>query len=289
MIGYDLSSNNTTAQFETALTSSFMIVKATQGTGYTFTGRDAWIAKARAAGVLVGHYHFAWPPTSDPVAQARYFVSAAKPQPGEILALDLEANSWTADDAKAAGPFALAFRDEVRNLTGATPWFYTNASFGAAVAKATPAVTSMPLWKAYYQSTPGDLMGWPAVTCWQKTSTPIDTNEFFGDAALWRSLGVPAPQPKEPAVRLIRVTTTGAISAVTDYTFTPIATMTRANALAKVYGAWVEVTQAEADELQAQTAQNAKALPAAAPPVAPPTAAEIATAVLDEDHRRSAS
>ena len=86
-------------------------------------------------------------------------------------------------------------------------------------------------------------------------------------------------------MRLIRVTSTGAISAVTDYAFLPLATMTRANALALLYGPWLEVTQAQADEIKGQAADNAKALPVTPPapvPPAPPTPADIAAAVNDD-------
>lgn len=52
-------------------------------------------------------------------------------------------------------------------------------------------IHSLTLWKARYQSTSGTLYGWPAVTCWQWTDTPLDQDIFYGDVALWRSLGVP--------------------------------------------------------------------------------------------------
>ena len=190
--GYDLSSHNTTTQVATALASDFVILKATEGISYTWSDGPAVAAKARAAGKLVGWYHFARPEFNGPEAEARYFISTAKALPGEALILDFEPS-----DIQPAYPaWVTAFANAIETWTGAPCWFYTNQYQGNAMVKlASPedrdALHAMPLWKAYYQASIGDLMGWPDWTCWQKTSTPFDTNEFNGDAAKWRALGVP--------------------------------------------------------------------------------------------------
>jgi hypothetical protein len=183
-----------------AAASDFVIVKSTQNTGYINPKHDAQVQQTRDAGKLVGHFHFSWPPSSDPVAQAKAWIAAAKPKPGDILAQDLEDNAWTAADAKAAPAFLLAVRDVVFDLTGTTTWHYTNKSFGKAIVDAaTPEqrfrLYEMPLWIADYSGSVSTLLGWPKWTAWQQSAS-FDTPEIFnGDAALWRSLGVPEEDP----------------------------------------------------------------------------------------------
>jgi hypothetical protein len=67
----------------------FAFVKATEGTGYTNPLHAAQAAHARADGLVVGHYHYPHM-AADPVIEAGYFLSAAKPQTGDILVLDWE-------------------------------------------------------------------------------------------------------------------------------------------------------------------------------------------------------
>lgn len=67
----------------------FAFVKATEGTGYINPLHAAQISHARANGLVVGHYHYPHM-AADPVVEAGYFLSAANPQPGDILVLDWE-------------------------------------------------------------------------------------------------------------------------------------------------------------------------------------------------------
>lgn len=66
----------------------FAIVKATQGVGYENPKHAAQVAHSRAHGLVVGHYHFL--ETGNIDAQAKHFVTSAKPQAGDILACDWE-------------------------------------------------------------------------------------------------------------------------------------------------------------------------------------------------------
>lgn len=67
----------------------FVFVKATEGTGYINPLHAAQVAHARADGLVVGHYHYPHM-AADPVVEAGYFLSAAKAQPGDVIALDWE-------------------------------------------------------------------------------------------------------------------------------------------------------------------------------------------------------
>ncbi|WP_030975111.1 glycoside hydrolase family 25 protein [Streptomyces sp. NRRL S-1824] len=67
---------------------AFTFIKATEGTGYVSPRMAAQTAHARAAGLVVGFYHFLRPGSM--IAQAAYFVAKAASQDGDILAADWE-------------------------------------------------------------------------------------------------------------------------------------------------------------------------------------------------------
>lgn len=192
LVGYDLSSNNTAAQFADALTKPFVIIKASEGATYKNPLHDDQVAEARARGLLVAHYHFAHPDSNGPNAESAWFLKCANPQPGDLLVDDFEPPS-----IQPAHPsWVIAFNGGVRDATSAEGCLYTNQSQGRTLVSLAgtdqrAALFRMPLWKAYYQADIGDLMGWPTWALWQYTATPIDTNRFNGDAAAWRSLGIP--------------------------------------------------------------------------------------------------
>lgn len=66
----------------------FVFIKATEGTGYVNPRMAAQAAWARANGLVVGFYHFMHP--GNVAEQARFFVSKAVSQPGDLLACDWE-------------------------------------------------------------------------------------------------------------------------------------------------------------------------------------------------------
>lgn len=66
----------------------FVFVKATEGTSYVNPSHDAQVAHGRAAGLVVGHYHFVRPGSMG--AQVSYFLAHARPRAGDMLCLDWE-------------------------------------------------------------------------------------------------------------------------------------------------------------------------------------------------------
>jgi hypothetical protein len=66
----------------------FVFVKATEGHSYTNPKHAAQVATARAADLVVGHYHFAR--SGSMSAQADYFLAHAGAKPGDVLAFDWE-------------------------------------------------------------------------------------------------------------------------------------------------------------------------------------------------------
>jgi hypothetical protein len=71
----------------------FVFIKATEGTSVINSKQSAQAAAARAAGAVVGFYHFARP--GDMQAQAEYFVQQAASVDGDILAIDWEDSGVT--------------------------------------------------------------------------------------------------------------------------------------------------------------------------------------------------
>lgn len=85
VLGVDVSGYQTTTFSTKGL--AFVFVKATEGTGYVNPKYRAQVAHARAAGLVVGHYHFG---RNGGAAEADYFLSKLDLKSGDILAFDWE-------------------------------------------------------------------------------------------------------------------------------------------------------------------------------------------------------
>lgn len=204
MLGIDASSWQAGSTIIAAMKdSSFVIAKATEGTTYV-DPRHAWLAPyARKHRWLLGHYHYAHP--HQPAdAQADYFINNARPRPGEVLALDLEANEATWAERVT---FGLSFLARVKQRTGAPCWLYVNGSWATGLRSAATTaqwreVTGYPLWIADWNGTPGNgpAYGWPVITCHQYADHPLtDRDEFHGGTDTWHALAVPSPKHTTPA------------------------------------------------------------------------------------------
>jgi GH25 family lysozyme M1 (1,4-beta-N-acetylmuramidase) len=155
----------------------FVFMKATDDVDYrdpTFlTNR----AGARANGLLVGAYHFSRPDASpgDARREARFFVSVADPQPGDLLpVLDMETKKGL--DQEGVTRWARVWVAEVRELTGVTPLVYTSPYGWLTRTGDTRALArdGAPLWVAHWGVTSPtvpagnwDGHGW---VVWQHTS-----------------------------------------------------------------------------------------------------------------------
>ena len=108
-------------------TTDFFIIKATQGTWYTNPYCDQQYSKAKAAGKLLGLYHYA--EGGDPIKEARYFVAKVGKRIGEcILALDWEGKSNGKFNTADEVAWVLAFAAEVYRLTGVHIFLYMSKS-----------------------------------------------------------------------------------------------------------------------------------------------------------------
>lgn len=142
--GIDISSWQPDLVPSAMATTGFIIVKATEGTGYVNPCFDSHAAQALAAGKKLGCYHFAT--VGDAVAQADYFIGKVKEHLGKaVLALDWEAG------AVAQGPaWAKRFMDRVKSKTGVTCLVYMSKSVCNAYDWSAVAKAGYGLWVAQY-------------------------------------------------------------------------------------------------------------------------------------------
>jgi len=168
----------------------FVAIKASQGTGYSQSSYYTEnINKARAAGLIVGGYHF-FTGTENGADQAKYFLQVAKPQAGDLLPmLDLEQSSGASGNEVASG--ALAWLKTVEEAIGQKPFIYTTKSFFAEIGNPS-GFEDYPLWVAEYGvSTPKLPSGWSLHTIWQHSqsgqvsgiSGDVDLDSFNGSSS----------------------------------------------------------------------------------------------------------
>jgi len=183
---------------------SFAIVKATEGTTYTNPYFATDLKQARAAGLVVGSYHFARPklPISSAADQAKFYVSTYRTA-GSFRStntlppvLDLEQTGGLSRADLIA--WTQTFLSTIRTLSGRTPILYSYDSFIRSTMGNTTAFKNYPLWYARYTSvTPSVGMlpgGWQQWTMWQFTSTQTtpgivgagDVNIFNGNLTALR-------------------------------------------------------------------------------------------------------
>ncbi|HTB84409.1 MAG TPA: GH25 family lysozyme [Candidatus Sulfotelmatobacter sp.] len=189
---------------------SFAWAKATEGETYTDPNFTTYVANAKAAGVLIGAYHFAHPEThlglagADGEAAQFWSVAGKYITNGGVYimpALDMEtdvgtnnpvvytsytlsqwANRWCQDIANDAASNGVAVKPVIYTFTSySSEWF--NSS-----------VTNWPLWIASWPNNPNPQSGapssngaWPTWTFWQWA----DTNVTGGDSDTYNTNQTP--------------------------------------------------------------------------------------------------
>ncbi|MGE9696655.1 GH25 family lysozyme [Streptomyces sp. CH6] len=191
---------------------SFAIIKATEGTSYTNPRMNGQAATARAAGLVVGFYHFLLP--GNVQAQAEYFVKQAVSVEYDLLVCDWESSTHGSPTCAEKDQFLKA----VQKLRGSNHrvLLYCNRDFWTN--RDTTSFAADGLWIAEYNGSPGK----PSIKApWvihQYTSTPVDTNvgNWASRAELraWARKGAadddgqeheaakPAPAPKPATYRV---------------------------------------------------------------------------------------
>lgn len=190
-----------------ALDCDAVICKATEGTGYVNPYCDEHYQSAKAAGKLLGVYHYA--SGGNPEAEAEFFINNVQGYLHEaILVLD-----WESGDNAAWGDssWVARFCAQVVALTGINPMIYVQRSavnqcvglgdYGIWLAEYPDYAPRG--WDAYYPpnysgdyamhqfTSSGAISGW---------SGPLDLSLFFGDTNAWLAYagatGQPIPQPQ---------------------------------------------------------------------------------------------
>ena len=204
---------------------SFAIIKATEGTSYSYVGWYHGNApKVRAAGLTLGAYHFLR--TGNGAAQARYFSSVVGDLTGTLAVLDVET---AANGTKPTIGDVRGFAGEFRRLHPGHPLVvYTGRWYWVGVMENPHGADIGPLWHSEYEPSPDsgpDLDrygGWPGATIWQWTSSGscpgvsgrCDLNVFYGthdDLAVLcgaKAGGGPAPKPPEEKRRMYAIRST---------------------------------------------------------------------------------
>ncbi len=177
---------------------SFAFAKATEGTTYT----DPYFAHnwyyMQQANIIRGAYHFGHP-GSDPIAQARFFVTQVGNRSGAMqLVLDLE----TTDGRTPAQVWAWtqSFMGEIKTLTGKPGIIYTGYYFWRDSVGNPTNNLNCPLWiAAYGVSSPLVPPAWSTWSFWQYSDTGsvpgvsggVDLDYFHGTLTNLKALCFP--------------------------------------------------------------------------------------------------
>ncbi len=157
---------------------SFTVIKATESTTYTNPYAVTDLVGARAAGLVVGLYHYANPAVSA-TAQADSFARQVNGIGGTMLppVLDLEATGGLSPTALIS--WTSAFLTRVQRDTGRIPMIYSGPYFWSTAMAGSKAFARYPLWEAHYTTAaePSAVGGWPRWTLWQYS------NGTFGSPA----------------------------------------------------------------------------------------------------------
>lgn len=194
----------------------FAFVKATEGLTFDDELMRAHRAKAAAAGIAVGLYHFARPDLhpgrEGAIAEARHFARAIGKVGRDELrpALDLERGGGIRPEQHAAiTAWAFAFLGELERLVGVRPIFYSYSAFIDGNMGGAHGLERFPLWLANYGANDGRAHPvarpgrWEAITVHQFTSRGsvrgiignVDLNNAGGLAALRAYPPAPRPTP----------------------------------------------------------------------------------------------
>lgn len=173
----------------------FVFIKASEGTGYKDKQFLNNVKGARAAGLLVGAYHFVNAVNAEKARQEAAHFASRLNEVGGAAALDLPPvmdyeNNPGKLSKSAINIVAKAFLQEVERLSGRKPIVYTGNAF---VQNFDASLSAYDLWIARYSSTrvPDDCAAWQQWDFWQYSdagqvdgiSGGVDLNTYYGTLA----------------------------------------------------------------------------------------------------------
>lgn len=150
----------------------FVIIKATEGVGFTAETFAANWAAIKAADLVRGAYHYAHPHVNAPEAEANHFlevIQAGGLQAGDLLALDLEVTGTGTNLLT----WALAWLEQVTAAVGFRPLLYSDLAFLSEQGFANnSSIARYGLWLGEYTSAmPAPPPSWPSIAIWQYSCT----------------------------------------------------------------------------------------------------------------------
>lgn len=180
-------------------------IKASEGDYYKDIKLEQNYTGAKAAGLMIGFYHFFRPSTeADALAEAQFFANTIGNKiPDCRLALDLEVTGGLTPSFLST--LADIFLKEIKRLTGKEVVLYTYTSF--AQTSLTTLLSKYPLWIAHYGVTqPGNNPIWNSWIGFQYSSTgtvpgisgDVDLNVFTNNILLNSVTPIPPVKPPTP-------------------------------------------------------------------------------------------
>ena len=196
-----------------AIDVDFVIIKATEGNGYTDVMCDTFYQKAKSLGKKLGVYHFARPDLGNTAeAEADWFIKETLGYHKEaMLVLD-----WESGDLTNVA-WAKAWLDRVYSKTGVKPVIYMSASVMHSADWSSVVKADYGLWVANYGTNDGTaqesvfdrypLKYWSFYALWQYTSKGrlngyngnLDLNYFSGDGTAWDKYAGGSPSSSKPS------------------------------------------------------------------------------------------
>ena len=196
-----------------AIDVDFVIIKATEGNGYTDEMCDTFYQKAKSLGKKLGVYHFARPDLGNTAEEeADWFIKETLGYHKEaMLVLD-----WESGDLTNVA-WAKAWLDRVYSKTGVKPVIYMSASVMHSADWSSVVKADYGLWVANYGTNDGTaqesvfdrypLKYWSFYALWQYTSKGrlngyngnLDLNYFSGDGTAWDKYAGGSPSSSKPS------------------------------------------------------------------------------------------
>ncbi|KAL2785168.1 glycoside hydrolase superfamily [Aspergillus keveii] len=185
--GFDISNWQPNVDYQGAYDSGarFVMIKATEGTGYTDPTFSKHYTGATNAGLIRGGYHFARPSSSSGSAQATYFLAHGGGWSADGITLpgmlDLEAGCYGLS-ASAMVSWIEDFGETYKAKAGRYPMIYTTTSWWTQCTGNHGGFGEYPLVLARWGSSVGTLPnGWSTHSFWQNS----DSYAFGGDSEVW--------------------------------------------------------------------------------------------------------
>lgn len=179
-----------------------VIIKATEGTGYTNPNFKTWAEWLDSNGKLWGVYHFCY--GADAIAEARYFYSVTRPYIGAFIPVA----DFEGDALKCGAKWLKDFLDEYYLLSKVRPLVYCSRGVTQSKGMDEVARAGYGLWMAQYADYnpvygfldkpwhDGSVAPWNGYHMHQYTSCGVlkgwrsylDLDKFYGTESDWRTL-----------------------------------------------------------------------------------------------------